>query len=337
MKREARLGIAVFASATVLSALAGAQDAAPPPVERAEPAPPAPAASEPAGTLPAPAAGVPAPPAAAAPQSEVVMPPAGAADEPRPSPGVPDAPVAPPARVVEPAPLLSEPAPAYAMDPELDSIDWAKQPLGAHQRHIFMMLGARFGANPNAGFDAYAEDDFFPQLSAGLGAVLYAEGPLSVAGALGWDFGQSEEAARGETASLSAHRFFLGPEARLHVIPRLYGFARVSPGATFVKASLTNGVAGGLELGASNWMFALDALAGAAFEVAGSPNGERRSGRMWVFAEGGYSYTTAGSMEFSAPDEDDADASAPARANPESLGDLAFRGPVIRIGVLVGL
>jgi hypothetical protein len=248
--------------------------------------------------------------------------------------------LAPPAASAAPVPALGAPAPGdpsapgsaspFDMDVAPD-LDWSATPLGGHQQNWFALLGARFGSNPHAGFDPYSEDDLLAQLSVGLGRVVYVNGRFSVAALALWDFAGRSSQARGEETELFVHRFALGPEARYHFLHRFYAFARLTPGAVLALASLENQVAGSTRLEASEWLFSGDAVGGVAFEAFGNPDGARRSARGWVSVEGGYGWSSSADLEFTAPE----DAGAPERGAPQSLGDLALRGPLVRVSLLV--
>ena len=85
----------------------------------------------------------------------------------------------------------------------------------------------------------------------------------------------------------------------------------------------------GTKLYARNWDFAVDAVAGGAFEFL-NLSGERGELRMFVHAEGGYGWSTASDLRLS-PDEEDE--SAPQRVAALDLGTLALRGPMFRVMV----
>jgi hypothetical protein len=247
------------------------------------------------------------------------------------APSTPEAaPPAPP-----PAPL-APPPPGRAREPDVDAIEEAEasEPddglLGSHQTHYTLQFGVRTAFISNPGFDLFSEDDVYAQVSFGAGRVLIAEGPLSVAALVGWDFGKTESTVRGAKSDFNQHRLWLGGEVRYHVLRRLYAFVRLAPALLNTQASLKDPIAQA-EREAGGWGFGADGSAGAAFEVLGKASGQSSHGRGWVTADGGYGWTESEGLSFSASE----DVSAPTRTASLDLGDLALRGGFFRVGVAV--
>ena len=144
------------------------------------------------------------------------------------------------------------------------------------------------------------------------------------AGALTGDVGTRSATARGAPTSLYALRLLLGPEARWHLMPQLYLFARPSAGVLRTVAQLDEGSTGAT-LKASAWSFAVDATAGAAFAVIDL---RRHAGdlRFWLIADGGYGWAATSDLLL-APEDD----TGPKRTAELDLGELALGGPFFRI------
>jgi hypothetical protein len=243
-------------------------------------------------------------------------------------------PVAPPPLVAAPYPPPSPPSESPASAPNADAETERQEPddglRGSHQTHFSLQLGVRTSFISDPGFDLFSEDDAFVQVGLSGGRVLVAEGPLSVAALVGWDYGTAESTARGVSTNLEQHRLWLGAEARYHVLRRLYAFARVAPALLSTQATLRDPIALA-EREAGGWSFGVDASAGAAFEVFGKTKGDSSNPRGWVTADGGYGWTESDGLSFSTSEDD----SAPTRTASLELGDLALRGGFFRVGIAV--
>jgi hypothetical protein len=307
----------IFAPALILvmSSTAFAQESAPEPVTPSEssPAAPAPEVVVPEGDS-----------IEATPPDAAVTPPQG---EPVPTPpgfSTPPYPPPPPRSGTEVTPA----------EPDSDVAAEGPEPddglFGSHQTHFTFQLGVRTTFVSDPGFDLFSENDAFVQVGLNGGRVLFAEGPLSVAALLGWDYGSAGSTARGVTTDLEQHRLWMGGEARYHVLRRLYAFVRFAPALLSTRASLRDPIAE-TEREAGGWMFGADGSAGAAFEVFGKAKGGSSNPRGWVTADGGYTWAEREDLSFSASEDD----SAPTRTASLDLGDLALRGGFFRVGVAV--
>ena len=177
----------------------------------------------------------------------------------------------------------------------------------------------------NAGYDPFADKDFMGQGSLGFGRTVYTQGDVSIAGMLYYDGSTETGSARGEATRLALHRFTLGPEVRLHLLPELYVYARGSAGPLRAAARLEEGSTG-TTLFANNWLIAVDGFAGAAFEILDASKGSGEL-RIWIAAEGGYGWSSALDLDFTAEEDDGA---APQRVSSVNLGSFAARGPAFR-------
>ena len=254
--------------------------------------------------------------------------------------GVP-APVPAPAAVAPPPPV---PAPAPVPAPRRTDVasDAAEPPddgtLGTHQTHTMGIFGIRTAFITNAGFDPFADSNQLVQSSFGFGRTALAIDDASLAIVGFWDFGARKSDLRGQDTSLSVHRLTVGPEFRMHVGKRLYGFVRGMPALLNVQGTLSDATVGAnLEtedqfLGGT-WLAGFDATAGAAFEFFGKQSGHSRKARFWLVAEGGYGWSASTRLELR-PDSDDDEADPPQRLAALDLGDLAIRGGMFRISAM---
>jgi hypothetical protein len=179
-------------------------------------------------------------------------------------------------------------------------------------------------------FDLFSENDAYSQFELGAGRVLLAEGPLSLAALVGWDYGNRDSTARGISTSLLQHRLWLAGELRYHVVRRFYAFARLAPALVNTQASLRDPIAQAPRR-AAGWGFGADGSAGAAVELFGKAKGDSATPRGWVVADGGYTWSESEELSFSVSKDD----SAPTRTAALDLGDLALSGGFFRLGVAV--
>lgn len=220
---------------------------------------------------------------------------------------------------------------APAADPVADEaeaeVDTTK--LGRRQTHWFATLGVRTSYIRSKGFDPYSENDALVQSSLGVGRTVWAHDELSILALAMWDAGPVTSEVRGEDTELRTHRITAGPELRYHLLPRLFAFARLMPGALRTAGELEE-QSTGATFSAKSWQFALDGSIGAGFEVVGAADPEAPLPRGWVLADFGYSWATASNSSLSIePDE----GGAPARTQPIDFPDLAVRGMMWRVSV----
>jgi hypothetical protein len=313
-------GRPTFGAVRVLALLAGVTASAaaqrPPATNEEAPAPSAPA------VVPAPAAPVPAPPTPATDEDDD--------DKPPPNSRVngPDANPAAALPEVSPNAVVTTPrlAPRPAPEPDLNQIDDGQR--GTHQEHWLFGVGLRETFVTGKGYDPFSTDNVLPQVSLDLGRAFYANGPLSIAGLVAWDYGSTKATARQADTSLVVHRITAGAEGRYHLIRRLYVFGRIAPGALHSSATLRDQVAG-IERESQAWVFTGDLLVGAAFEFAGDARGASTRPRAWVGADGGYSWSASSKVDFK--DTTGSGSQAPARLEPLRFDDLALRGGFFRL------
>jgi hypothetical protein len=199
--------------------------------------------------------------------------------------------------------------------------------LGSHQRHFLPSLGVRASFVADEGFDPFATDDVFVQLTVGLARTVFVVGDLSLAVDAHWDYGGRSGQARGLPTELEVHRLSAGPELRYHVLPILYGFSRISPALLNARAALSDD-ASDVTLYARHWTYGLDATLGATVELYGMESGASNKPRIWASVEGGYGFGAPVDLSF-APDRDETNA--PLRLEPVELGELALSGPLFRV------
>lgn len=199
--------------------------------------------------------------------------------------------------VAVPAPRSEAPE-AYVID------ERPREPLPDRFR---VSAGLRIAYVHTHGFDTFADTNTLPQLSIDGTYAFYNSGRLALAAGLAWDVGGRSSDLRGLDTSLTAHRFLVPLEARVTVLPWLWAFGKVAPGAALVLTDIEDPSAP-RSLGSSGWAFAGDVSAGASF-VIGKRAPAKHSVRVLLTPEIGYSVTTAAPVHAS-----------PGRSEDELLG-----------------
>jgi hypothetical protein len=219
--------------------------------------------------------------------------PALAQESPEPLPAPPSAPAEPATTTtttttntttttVAPPAARAETPDAYAVD------ERPREPLPDRFR---LSAGLRIAYVHTHGFDTFADTNTLPQLSIDGTYAFYNSGRLALAAGLGWDVGGRGSDLRGLDTSLTAHRFLVPLEARVTVLPWLWAFGKVAPGAALVLTDIEDPSAP-RSLGSAGWAFAGDVSAGASFVIGKRAPGKHRV-RVLLTPEIGYSITTA--------------------------------------------
>ena len=187
-------------------------------------------------------------------------------------------------------------------------------------------LGVRSQFIKDPGYDPFSTNDYFAQFSLGVTRTLWSEDRLSFAPGLIWEYGERSANARGQHTSLGTHRLAVSLEGRYHLFPWAYGLVRLTPGTLRQSAELEDPVSPARFV-TTQWVFALDASAGAVFLLGPQSEETTSPVRWWLGAEGGYAYAGSTSLVMH-PDlaEDD-----PRRTGNLDLGTLAMRGGFFRI------
>ena len=201
----------------------------------------------------------------------------------------------------------------------------ASSELGNHQRNIRLEIGARTQFVNSAGFDPFSTNDVLPQLSLSASIALWTQDKLSLAGVVGFDYGNTSASLRSDEASLDLRRFVLAPEVRYHLFRVLALTAKVGPTVTREAAEVSGPL--GTSMLKTGWKFGLDATAGAAVELWGFANPASRKPRIWLMGEGGYGWTSPMELVF----EPKNSGAVPERLAPLDLGELSVAGPLFRI------
>ena len=84
---------------------------------------------------------------------------------------------------------------AAAQDAGTDAPEAAKHALGTHQKNLRLSIGDRTQFIKSRGFDPFSERDALSQVSLGASWGFWAQGKLSLAADLGYDYGGSSAAA----------------------------------------------------------------------------------------------------------------------------------------------
>ncbi|HXJ20518.1 MAG TPA: hypothetical protein VMT03_09820 [Polyangia bacterium] len=152
-------------------------------------------------------------------------------------------------------------------------------------------MGLRTMYVKSAGLDPFSTDDALSQFSLAGTYAFMRRGRLALAAGLELDVGGTGSAARGAASSLSLTTISAVLEGRYQAASRFQLFARLSPGLLHGAASISDpsGLPGA-GLGESFDTFSLEAAAGGAFALTAIP-GTRV--RIWLLADGGYSWAAA--------------------------------------------
>jgi hypothetical protein len=191
-------------------------------------------------------------------------------------------------------------------------------------------LGYRGSFITSPGYNAFATQDYIPQLSMTASRTLLARGRYSLASGIGWDYGSSSATARGDASSLTMHRLDVPLEGRFHLGRWGYAFLRLAPGVAVVSTQIEDFSASsmgtaGQALTKSRWLFAADASAGYAWLLwSGVPNSEVGP-RLWIQTDGGYGWVAEERLSLAPSVADDQ------RTAGIDLGPLAMRGGFFRI------
>jgi hypothetical protein len=168
---------------------------------------------------------------------------------------------------------------------------------------IRINAGVKMGYIPNSGFDSFSRNDVLPSFSLDGTYPLMTSGKLVLGAGLGWDFGGRSDTVRGLSSDLRVHRLSVPIEARYHVVPSVFAFGKVSPGATAMMASVKEAGSGN-DLATTGWAFSADASVGASVLIAPRSHYERREVRFWITPEIGYSFTTTAALNANIGRED---------------------------------
>lgn len=189
-------------------------------------------------------------------------------------------------------------------------------------------IGTRQAFIANPGLDAFARHNELGQASLSLSRVVLTRGRFAFAPGLAWDYGETSADVRGSASSLSVHRLSVPLEGRFSILPQLYAYARVAPGAVALSAEVKDTSAPGT-LVRSAWLPSIDASAGATYRLFTIADVRNRPLDLWIAAEGGYGWTRSTDLVMT-PDLADGD---PRRTGGVDLGSIALRGAFVRAAV----
>lgn len=160
---------------------------------------------------------------------------------------------------------------------------------------IRVNAGLRVGYLRSTGFDTFAKNDVLSQFSLDATFPIFSTDKLVLGVGLGWDIGGRSDALRGQDTSLSTHRFYVPVEGRYALLPWLHPFLKLAPGAAVAIAKVHESTLD-QELSATGWAFSADASVGASILLGPRKHMERRTPRVWLTPEIGYSLTTAAKL-----------------------------------------
>lgn len=206
--------------------------------------------------------------------------------------------------------------------------DYSALPWTYHQRHLDLAVGLAFYRTADTALVPFLEAPVLVEGLVRAGGVLFSSGLFSLAalGEFGGSQGQSE--ARSVDTSIRFLHLAAGVEPRVHLHPRVFVYGRVMAGSEHSTAKVGYDGASN-QLKGSSWSFRVDGNLGAAVRLAGSPDGRKRSPRLWAFVEGGYNYTTDHRAELEAKEED-----APPRTTDLEIEPYSSRGARGSLGLM---
>lgn len=186
-------------------------------------------------------------------------------------------------------------------------------------------IGYRGSVVPDPTFDAVAGSGLLSQLSLEATYAVVAGDRAALALGVAWDFGLRDGSFDGLDLTLQVHRLTVPVEARYLLTPWLYGFGRVSPGAVFYYATITDR---GAPLEGGPWGFAMDVSGGVSVLLFPHGSVDRRVARVWLTPEGGYGWAAEREIDLKGRG-----APAVVAGAPETLGALNVRGAFFRVQI----
>lgn len=164
-------------------------------------------------------------------------------------------------------------------------------------------FGLRVTYIVHEGFDPYAENNGYGQVSLAGSYTFWRGTPISVAAGAEWNFGVARAEARGDATALAIHRLAASMQVRYAPVRRLSMFAKLAPAALHIRGDIED-IELSQTLEARTWTWALDATGGAALLLGSAGRDDRPSASFWFSVELGYSF--AGEVEMMyRPDSDE--------------------------------
>jgi hypothetical protein len=181
-----------------------------------------------------------------------------------------------------------------------------------------------------SGYEPYTTDSSLATAAFGAYYGIHTQDRLSLHVGGEWSVGGLESTARGAATSLTVHRFAPGLIGRFRVTRWLYPAVRVAPFAQYTSASITPDSSPS-RFDAKGFAFGGEATAGLHFVPFTIGDVDWPKARIWIFAEGGFSFVTKREMTFDPHQADDD----PRRLESLHLPDLSTTGYVSRFGLAV--
>jgi hypothetical protein len=192
-------------------------------------------------------------------------------------------------------------------------------------------IGYRGAVIDSRGFAPFSDRDYFSQMTLEGSRALFGRGRWTLALGAAWDYGGTSTTTRGQGAGLEAHRLTVPITGRYHVARWLNVFARLAPGAAYVRMHIDDASAPGGTLAKDGWVACGELAAGVAWAFASSRIGKHPF-VWWLTGEGGYTLTASTQLHMS-PRLSSGDTRA---VGTTDLGSLVLDGGFGRIVVAVG-
>jgi hypothetical protein len=243
----------------------------------------------------------------------------------------------PPAPVVisrtAPAPAIAASVPSVATpsaaSPADSVVGEERVPSGSLQRFGKLSGSLRFDKVASDGYDAFAKSDVLGAFSIDYTHTVLVSNRWSLALGGQIDLAGSISEVRGFNTQLGARRFLLVTEARYHLHPRLYGYGKIAPGATWLSASLSD-PSSALRRNDNAGIFTGDLALGAAFLVSEAKHPDKHALRLWFAAEGGLAVSSSHTWSFTTGKND-------SREGGTQLGTISLTAPMMRFAVAASL
>jgi hypothetical protein len=209
--------------------------------------------------------------------------------------------------------------PSAAAEPETPAVP---PPKAFFQAQV--ALRAAYVSDP--AFGIFSDDKSLRQLGLAFSRTVLVEKDFSFAPGLSWEYGERNSTVRGDASDLKVHRLSLRIDGRYHVLPWMYAFARLAPGAIHQSMQVDD-VMAAAPLRQSSFGPSVDLSAGAAFLIG--PHGARpeKHVRFWAEIDGGYGWAARKDIVLS-PELASDDVR---RVGTLALGDMALRGAFVRV------
>jgi hypothetical protein len=226
-------------------------------------------------------------------------------------------------------PVIETSAPVAAVPVDALVTSEETAPSGTLQRFGKLAGSLRFDKIASGGYDAFAASDILGAFSLDYTHTVLVRNRWSLALGGQIDLAGSNSQARGESTQFGARRFLLVGEVRYHVHPRMYGYGKLAPGATWISARLSDPSSAQVRTDDAG-LFTSDLALGAAFLISEAKHPDKHPIRLWFAAEGGLAVSSAHTWSFTTGKND-------SREGGTQLGSISLTAPMMRFALAASL